>query len=61
MLHRFEYLKYSLSIVLIFIGLKVFYNGFVGMSLRLSHWPSRSAFWPRRRLDDQTREPDADI
>ena len=29
-LHRFEYLKYSLSIVLVFIGLKVFYNGFVG-------------------------------
>ncbi len=29
-LHRFEYLKYSLSIVLIFIGLKVFYNGFIG-------------------------------
>jgi tellurite resistance protein TerC len=25
-LHRFHYLKYSLSIVLIFIGLKVFYN-----------------------------------
>jgi tellurite resistance protein TerC len=29
-LHRFEYLKYSLSIVLVFIGLKVFYAGFVG-------------------------------
>lgn len=29
-LHRFEYLKYSLSVVLIFIGLKVFYNGFIG-------------------------------
>lgn len=29
-LHRFEYLKYSLSIVLVFIGLKVFYNHFVG-------------------------------
>lgn len=29
-LHRFEYLKYSLSIVLIFIGLKVFYNALVG-------------------------------
>lgn len=29
-LHRFEYLKYSLSIVLVFIGLKVFYSGFVG-------------------------------
>ncbi len=29
-LHRFEYLKYSLSIILIFIGLKVFYNEFVG-------------------------------
>ncbi len=27
-LHRFEYLKYSLSIVLIFIGLKVFYGHF---------------------------------
>lgn len=29
-LHRFEYLKYSLSIVLIFIGLKVFYVHFIG-------------------------------
>lgn len=29
-LHRFEYLKYSLSIVLIFIGVKVFYNFFIG-------------------------------
>lgn len=27
-LHRFEYLKYSLSVVLIFIGLKVFYGHF---------------------------------
>lgn len=27
-LHRFQYLKYSLSIVLIFIGLKVFYSHF---------------------------------
>jgi tellurite resistance protein TerC len=26
-LHRFEYLKYSLSIVLVFIGLKVLYTG----------------------------------
>lgn len=30
LLHRFEYLKYSLSIVLIFIGCKVFYNHFFG-------------------------------
>lgn len=30
-LHRFAYLKYSLSIVLIFIGAKVFYNHFVGV------------------------------
>ena len=30
LLHRFEYLKYSLSIVLIFIGAKVFYNHFFG-------------------------------
>jgi tellurite resistance protein TerC len=29
-LHRFEYLKYSLSIVLVFIGLKVFYVHFSG-------------------------------
>lgn len=29
-LHRFEYLKYSLSIILVFIGLKVFYNEFFG-------------------------------
>jgi tellurite resistance protein TerC len=29
-IHRFEYLKYSLSIVLIFIGLKVFYNEYIG-------------------------------
>lgn len=29
-IHRFVYLKYSLSIVLIFIGLKVFYNHFGG-------------------------------
>lgn len=30
LLHRFEYLKYSLSIVLIFIGVKVFYNHLFG-------------------------------
>jgi tellurite resistance protein TerC len=30
MIHRFKYLKYSLSIVLIFIGAKIFYNGFFG-------------------------------
>ena len=30
MIHRFKYLKYSLSIVLIFIGMKVFYNQFFG-------------------------------
>jgi tellurite resistance protein TerC len=30
MLERFKYLKYALSIVLIFIGGKVFYNGFIG-------------------------------
>jgi tellurite resistance protein TerC len=30
MIHRFKYLKYSLSIVLIFIGAKVFYNQFFG-------------------------------
>ncbi len=32
-LHRFVYLKYSLCAVLIFIGLKVFYNGFLGDTL----------------------------
>lgn len=30
LLHRFEYLKYSLSVVLIFIGAKVFYAHFFG-------------------------------
>ena len=30
LVHRFEYLKYALSLVLIFIGLKVFYSHFVG-------------------------------
>ena len=30
MIHRFKYSKYSLSIVLIFIGMKVFYNQFFG-------------------------------
>ena len=30
LLHRFVYLKYALSIVLIFIGLKVFYAHFFG-------------------------------
>jgi tellurite resistance protein TerC len=30
MVHRFEYLKYSLAIVLMFIGLKIFWNGLVG-------------------------------
>lgn len=29
-LSRLEYMKYALSAVLIFIGLKVFYNGFIG-------------------------------
>jgi len=32
-LHRFSYLKYSLSIVLVFIGLKVFYNHFVAKDI----------------------------
>lgn len=30
MLHRFVYLKYALSVVLVFIGTKVFYTHFVG-------------------------------
>lgn len=30
MVHRFEYLKYALALVLIFIGLKIFWNGLVG-------------------------------
>lgn len=29
-LERFKYMKYALSIILIFIGLKVFYNHFIG-------------------------------
>ena len=30
MVHRFEYLKYALAMVLVFIGLKIFWNGMVG-------------------------------
>lgn len=30
MVHRFEYLKYALAMILIFIGLKIFWNEFVG-------------------------------
>ncbi len=30
MVHRFEYLKYALAIVLVFIGLKIFWNDLVG-------------------------------
>ena len=30
MVHRFHYLKYALSLVLIFIGLKIFYNQLFG-------------------------------
>jgi tellurite resistance protein TerC len=30
MVHRFEYLKYALAIVLVFIGAKIFWNQFVG-------------------------------
>ena len=30
MVHRFHYLKYALSLVLIFIGAKIFYNQFYG-------------------------------
>jgi tellurite resistance protein TerC len=30
MVHRFHYLKYALSIVLVFIGAKIFYNQFFG-------------------------------
>ncbi|MDB5490967.1 MAG: integral rane TerC family protein [Micavibrio sp.] len=30
LIHRFAYMKYALSIILIFIGLKSFYNHFVG-------------------------------
>jgi tellurite resistance protein TerC len=30
MLDRFKYMSYALSIVLVFIGAKVFYNGFIG-------------------------------
>ncbi len=30
MIHRFEYLKYALAIVLVFIGLKIFWNELVG-------------------------------
>lgn len=30
MVHRFEYLKYALAMVLVFIGLKIFWNSLVG-------------------------------
>jgi tellurite resistance protein TerC len=30
MVHRFEYLKYALALVLVFIGLKIFWNNLVG-------------------------------
>ncbi len=30
MVHRFHYLKYALALVLIFIGLKIFWNQIVG-------------------------------
>ncbi|MCS6891813.1 MAG: TerC family protein [Rhodovarius sp.] len=30
MVHRFEYLKYALAVVLVFIGLKIFWNNIVG-------------------------------
>jgi tellurite resistance protein TerC len=30
MVHRFEYLKYALAIVLVFIGVKIFWNNIVG-------------------------------
>jgi tellurite resistance protein TerC len=30
MVHRFEYLKYALAVVLVFIGLKIFWNEIVG-------------------------------
>jgi tellurite resistance protein TerC len=30
MVHRFHYLKYALALVLVFIGLKIFWNGLVG-------------------------------
>lgn len=30
MVHRFEYLKYALAMVLVFIGLKIFWNNIVG-------------------------------
>lgn len=30
MIHRFEYLKYALALVLVFIGGKIFVSGFVG-------------------------------
>lgn len=30
MVHRFEYLKYALAMVLVFIGLKIFWNNLVG-------------------------------
>ena len=30
MVHRFEYLKYALAIVLVFIGAKIFWNQIVG-------------------------------
>jgi integral membrane protein, TerC family len=30
MVHRFEYLKYALALVLVFIGLKIFWNHFFG-------------------------------
>jgi tellurite resistance protein TerC len=30
MVHRFEYLKYALAMVLVFIGAKIFWNNLVG-------------------------------
>ncbi|HET7773299.1 MAG TPA: hypothetical protein VFK82_05695, partial [Burkholderiaceae bacterium] len=38
-IHRFKYLKYALSVVLIFIGAKIFYNQIYG---KMDAWISLS-------------------
>lgn len=68
MVHRFHYLKYSLAIVLMFIGCKIFWNSIVGkmnpaislgVTLSLILGGVLYSLWKTRHEDQTQVEPDS--
>ena len=66
MVHRFHYLKYALALVLVFIGLKIFWNELVGklnpaislgVTLGLIIAGILYSLWKTRHAQDETNTP----